>query len=269
MNFLRALLVWLIALNLSQASTLFTDNFNSYSDGTLPTGTAWTSVTDNGTTQLTRIATDTANLFQQGTANKALYLNFTVGGSTVASITDVSTGTTTGQVSFNFYDPKDTGAAGSGYFFRIGTGNANSVTNFAVGLKEGSLYIATGSSIAPAATAFATYSTDTLNSLSIVFNSSTSLLTYGDNITVASGKMDIWLNGVLVGDDLDYAGNVALGTSLDNVNITTKGSTFSNSLYIDDLTFTNTIAIPEPGSITCVLIGLTLCGYHRRLKHIE
>lgn len=268
MKLLLTLLMWIMVIGSVQATALMSDDFNSYATGVLPTGAKWLTVGDNGTTQLARVTTDANNHFQQGTSNQYLTLSYTVPTATVATITDVSPKTLIGQVSFNFYDIQDASPSGSGYFLRIGNSNANGNTAFAIGMKEGSIYLATGAGISPAATPFVTYSMGTLNSISIVFNNaSATSYDYGTGLSVAAGTMDVWLNNVLVGDNLSYAASgLALDTLLDNINFTAKGTTFNNSMEIDDVIFSNTATIPEPHSQSYFLLGAALCGFWQMLR---
>lgn len=280
MNYSLPLLL-LVILSLScprtlLASVLYSEDFEGYTvDACVPTGASakWSTyflataqATDNGTDLLGRVKTGPAF----GVNSKYLMLQDTnaTTGMSLASSTSTNFGTT-GQLSMSFYSPSGMVNQGDGWLLRLGTIYNNSSTAFGLFIENGSIYAATTSNITQAASALATYSLDTANTLSIVYNNSTSLLTY-DGGTVASGKMDVWLNGSLVGNDLAGIGNLAIGTALANFNFTAKAAAgpipdFEGTLYVDNIEVNSIATIPEPR--TAILAGMALIGLllvHRR-----
>jgi hypothetical protein len=264
----------------SQAATIVTDSFNSYSPGAITTGSSpqvWATpgvgagTVDNGTDLTSRITTDTGNLFGKGTSNQYLKLSDTSNSNTADNLNLGINPTTIGEVgtiSFDFYSPTTTGSQGEGFLFRIGTLVGNGASTFGLFINNGQLRNATTSNLTPAGSAFATYSLNTVQSLTIVFNSSASTLNYNGG-SLAAGKMDVYLNGTIVGTALDGAGGFA-GLQKTNAAVgftrKTNGNTandFVGTLYVDNLNVYSGFepsAIPEPATTAAIAGAAMLLG---------
>ncbi|MBC2596143.1 hypothetical protein H5P28_17890 [Ruficoccus amylovorans] len=264
------LLTFTLAAPLS-ADVLFSENFQSYPSGSV-LGSPWSlSVPDNGSTLTYRIATDTSDLFGQGTSNKYLSLHDGVSGApNIQFYRTVSTPSTIGQISFSFYDPLTSttgGANNTGLLVRLGTSTTgaagNSTSPFGIFVSNGGIYTnSPGSSSIDTNNLLATYDTSptrTAQELSIVFNNGTTDITYGDGdiYSLAAGRMDIWLNGIVVASGLTKFNN---NTSTDGIgNVTFNGQSSGEfNMYLDDISYLSNITIPEPSNFAFI-IGGVLC----------
>lgn len=252
-NALLSILVALCSLSATHAANVVFDDFNEYSLGELPVGPApdiWATALQNEF-RSTTIEQDANAIFGHGTSNRFLNLTATrgSGGQSLTSINNTNFGTTA-QISFQFYSPSNADRYANGWILRIGGGTSNGSTAFALSVQNGGLYLYTGNSIDRATDPFATYSLDTLNSLIIVLNNSTESIEYAGGSLLAQ-TMDVWLNNERVGHGLSSTGNVAAGTELQNVNFTSKAD-FRGVLYVDDFAISNTIMIPESGSLSLI-----------------
>ncbi|EIP98857.1 hypothetical protein OpiT1DRAFT_03333 [Opitutaceae bacterium TAV1] len=250
--------VTLLALVLSpflfataRATIVFSDDFSDLSNWTKSAALTAESVTDTG------------NLFQKGTDNNYLKLVFASDG-TAHSFNTTLAGTgpgTTGQISFDFYDPQ-AGGNGNGVVLRIGTGHANASTAFGLALRRGALLTANGGSVG-LGSGITTYGYKVPHTLTVVFNNSASAITYGNgNYTLAGSALDVWLDGVRVGAGIaSVSGNSALlGKDITAINFSDK-SGYNGTLYIDNFEVRTDItigsAIPEPAAWT-LLAGLAM-----------
>ncbi|QYY35231.1 hypothetical protein [Ruficoccus sp. ZRK36] len=270
----------LAAVSSLHATVLYEDDFDSYTVGDpVSDGGKW------GTPQTApyvtfTVADDSTHIFSPGANQYGVLEADNTSDNVVASITN-SNGTTTGQIDLTFYDPSSATHSGSGWSMRIGTNAGNSVTAFGVFIQDGDLILSTGTGVEPKGGTITTYAMDTVNTLSIVFNNDNGSLDYNGG-NVASGKMDVWLNGVLVGNDLEGSGKKTIGyvdpetgvlgpTELKNINFTAKPQSepFTSTLYIDELSLNDSISIPEPAE-TAAGIGLGVLVltvlYRRKLR---
>ncbi len=225
-------------------SSILTENFNAYTAGAaLParwgSGT-WASVNNTSPFE-TLVEADTANLFGEGTSNNYLLMASTATstGGYGAMTNTLGTSIPAGSISFNFYQPTVTGATGNGFILRLCNGTlGNGSTAFALALKNGGLYLATGAYLALNSTSFASYSLDQKHAFTLYFNNNA---TAGFNYTVsgtvyslAAGTMDVWVDGARVGSGLGKAGGIGTGVNLSEFNFCST-SNFLGTLYIDDL----------------------------------
>ncbi|QYY34311.1 hypothetical protein [Ruficoccus sp. ZRK36] len=252
----------------AQGAVLVEDNFNGYSPvpESLPTGESpeiWKTTLTNANKTFTVVA-DTGNLFGQGTSNQFLNMAVTSYDTSLQPMAATNTfnSTQSGQISLDFYDP--TGSTGDGWIMRWGTGNGNSTSAFALSIQDGSFYLYTGGSITKQ-DAVASYTQDTVNNLVVVFNNTGSALTY-EGGTVASGMMDVWLNGTRVASGVSNTGNISTGTSLNSFNFVSKAQ-YVGSLYIDNLSIDSNASIPEPSESAAILLAATLLlAFLKRVK---
>ncbi|MFA6961275.1 MAG: hypothetical protein WC205_11035 [Opitutaceae bacterium] len=292
---IKSLIATLAALTVVSAyatTPVITDSFTTYSPGAITTGSSpavWATpgvgagTVDNGTDLTSRITTDSGNLFGKGTSNQYLKLSDTSNANTADNLNLGVNPVTIGEigtVSFDFYSPTTAGSQGEGFLFRIGTLVGNGATTFGLFINNGQLRAATTSSVTPAASSFATYALDTMQSLTIVFNSSASTLNYASR-SLAAGKMDVYLNGTIVGTALDGAGGFA-GLQKTNAAVgftrKTNGNTasdFVGTLNIDNLNVYSGVelsAIPEPATAAVfggVAVLLTAMMVRRRPASVK
>ncbi|MDR1283165.1 MAG: cell wall anchor protein [Opitutaceae bacterium] len=249
---LLALVLSPILFTAARATIVFADDFNDL--------TNWT----KSTTLTADSVTDTTALFKEGTDNKYLKLVFVAESGITHSFNTTLAGTglgTTGQISFDFYDPQ-AGGNGNGVLLRIGTGNSNDGTAFGLALRRGALLMANGGNVG-ISTQITTYSYKAPHTLTVVFNNSASSIKYGDgNYTLAGSTLDVWLDGVLVGAGIASVSNgkVAVGSNIRAINFSDK-SGYNGTLYIDNFEARTDItigaAVPEPAT-SALLAGLAM-----------
>ncbi|QYY36048.1 PEP-CTERM sorting domain-containing protein [Ruficoccus sp. ZRK36] len=246
----------------SSAEVLYFENFESYTPGsTITTASAYWSSDYTGNDIYFEARDDSSDLFGSS-GNQYGYLadtSVTNNQSFSEAITPF-TGTQTGQLDFSFYDPSGDLFNGQGFLVRIGSGNGNKKTSFGLFVMDGELVWASGNGVWLNTSQTTTYAMDTANTVSVVFNNSNDPLTYGDQ-TVASHCMDVYLNGVLVGDDWGGAGEDPTGTAIANVNFTAKSqessaTDFAGTIYLDDIRVDSSINIPEPSSSAMLFASL-------------
>ena len=253
----------------SSATVFFAENFETYTpDAAVPTDNIWFLRTESGS--FTTKDDSTNNDFS-GSKYGEIIFDDTAGVAdplvAVRSTYSV-TGSATGQVSFKFLDPTSPSTTGNGFLLRLGTNAGNSTTAFAIFIKDGNFI--TSSTSGTAGSTFASYSLGTTNELDIIYNNSASTLNYNGG-SVVSRAMDIYLNGTLVGDDIDggtIGSSLTVGSAVEKLNFTAKTSSsdFNGALYVDDILMNDAISIPETNSITAwfgILIGLTTLATRR------
>lgn len=263
-------IAFLATSGVTDATVLFSDDFNSYTAGDpITIGSSpikWASVRPTGNPPATTEAfftaeLDSSNFFGEGTANQYADMSLTdaVGNeNNILISTNAFSGSETGQFSMEFYDPSSASNSGTGWSLRLGTGAGNSATIFGVFLDDGDLILSGGSGVVPNGGTIATYTQDAVHTLDIVFNNSSSNLNYAGGI-VASQRMDVYLNGILVGDDLANSGGTGVGTNISAFNFTGKTDTsFTNSLYINRIVVDNSPTIPETSNYASIAGLLTL-----------
>ncbi|QYY35063.1 hypothetical protein [Ruficoccus sp. ZRK36] len=270
------------------AAVMFEDDFNEYANGLEmigASGTQWgasaNSQTESPLLDVFTVLEDSNDYFGAGTSNK--YVEMAVTStisqySIVMSAHDFSETSVTGQVSFKFYDPTDASSIGSGWALRIGDGYAgNGNTCFGIILNEGVLSAGSGTGVNKGVT-LTNYSMDTAHTVTIVYNNSASSFDYSSK-SVASKTMDVYLDGILIGDDVAGSGGHGVSTdpiedpltydNISNINFTSKSySDFQDTLNIDDVIVSTDISIPEP-STSAFLIGISVLlvtFLRRRLK---
>ncbi len=254
----------------ARATVLFTENFESYATGALATGTGsnFATSTNSGTSAVTMVNTDGGNLFGGGTSNQYLQasaLNGTVN-EVVAAKTNIYSAQT-GQFSFDLVAPTASSvspvssayptANSTSFKFRLGAAAANSYSAISLQFKSNG---STGELLTNdlGGTTFATLAFGSGYHVDIVFNNSLSSLSYAGG-TVASGAFDLWVGGVLVGNDVAGNGgaNIPLGTSISSFYITSNSTASVQTLYMDNIVVDSVAtvgAIPEPSSVA-ILVG--------------
>jgi len=94
----------------------------------------------------------------------------------------------------------------------------------------------------------------------IVSNLSGETVTYGAD-TVANQSMDIFLNGILVGDDLSIQGNSG-SVGMKVYQISNENMTFE---FDNHEVYSGALAIPEPGTLALVgMFGLAIYAFRKR-----
>jgi hypothetical protein len=282
----KILLSLVLGLASVHAAPVFTESFSSYSPGVLTTGSppanTWanpggSATIDDNSTLFTRVTADTGNLFGQGTGNQYLRIADTSNTNNALNYNLVINDTTIGQVgtlAFNFYDSSGDGGQGNGWLLRLGTSAGNGATAFGLYLMNGQLRVATTTNVEPDTSAFATYALDTVHSLVIYFNSSSSAVTYGEH-TLAANTMDIWLNGSIAGTALARSGGTTGDQIIDSFGFTRKVSAnpaadFVGTLLVDHLNAYSGVelsAIPEPASFAMLGgLGALVCALTLRRR---
>jgi hypothetical protein len=90
---------------------------------------------------------------------------------------------------------------------------------------------------------------DSSSTLHIVFNGSTSSLSYGVE-SLGAGKADLWLNGVLWGDDVSIRNAVDVSA----FRFYTTGNASALPYEIDDIQlFDSAVSVPEPSVLSLVM----------------
>ncbi|QYY36764.1 hypothetical protein [Ruficoccus sp. ZRK36] len=261
----------LAATGTLSAANLFFDNFDSYPAGdAIPAGTGqnWSEVK---TSVSFTAETDSSHIFSESSNQYAL-MQATAATTNVYVASKYFSGTLTGEVSMKFYDNSEDAFAGNGWSLRIGNSGGNSGTAFGVFIENGQIIRSANTSVSSGGGTITSYSFDTVNDLNIVFNNSEDVLTYSGG-SVASGKMDVYLNGVLVGNDLDGCGesNIAdteVEATIRVINFTAKVGTenpFTSTLYLDEISVDSEASIPEPAeSGICIGLGILALAWLRR-----
>lgn len=236
---------------LSWGQALFSDNFDGHTADTTP-GAPWTGSIGAETGGDLIATADTANLFQSGTQNQfllfrndtdtvgmALQANDVISAEVLTFSLDVFEPTT----AFNdltdlwFYNGNIAGANNIGRV-RFGRGQINLDTNL-------------------------TYGHDTLAHFDIILNNSTEAFSYGDG-ELASGTLDIWLDGTLLGS------GIALGGSRGTVNgfqLNTPTGGMQEIYFDNFIVREGASVIPEPGTTAAVAgVGTLLFVAWRRVR---
>lgn len=257
----------------SQAAVLFSETFDSYTTGsslTTANSAKWLASYNETNVATDIVQTDTKNYLGGGAGNKVAQisqLTASASNAQIASTTTTSFGVT-GQLSFDFSIPLYTDVSGSsaynstsglnGMILRLGTAANNGGSAFGLLIRsDGLVGLSDASFNTTTALSNANLSAATKYTLTIVYNNSSSLLSYSGG-SVAATSMDVYLNGVLVGHNLSNGGSVAANTALTSFSFTNKSTANVLSLYVDNILITDTItagAIPEPGTIA-MLAGL-------------
>jgi hypothetical protein len=268
----------LICPAFTHAALVFENNFNTYTAGDVLVRAATganvfnnqTGVADNDTDLFTRVVQDTGNIFGAGTSNNYLRLADTAntnGGTTFARL---STGNNRfsseiGTLSFDFNIP--TGGQSIGWALFLGNGSPGSAnTVFGLYLRFNGTIVANTGVSTVGATVLGTYTPSVSNTLTVVFNSSISSVSY-DGHTLASGTMDLWLGSTLIASGVAASGtkgNAWDGTtaqSINNVNVAgsfvngNPASDFMGELNIDNFVINNTALAPIPEPSSVALLG--------------
>lgn len=248
------------------------DTISSANSGTLG-NTAVDSVTFPSTNNASvmRADADTLDLFGQGTANQYLTLiddNGVDGASTNNGTPRFSIPAPLDgvpyHISFDFYDP-DTIAVGPNVFgirLFMGTGAytfANVTTSF-MDFDDGLLTAVYQEGIPPTTVVdpVANYTPNALHNLEIVGNYAASPYEYAGG-SVPTGMYDLYLDGVLVADDVP---NRYAATDSTHIWIGGSGNASIGSMYLDNFMVWT---IPEPSSVAALLsvAGLGVCVRRR------
>lgn len=228
-----------------QAETVFEENFNEYEPGPLSSsGEKWIAAR-YGAGEVTK---DTKNFFGQGSSNQFLLVEVPPAQSeanvndntsyqlATKSLTSPNYGIT-GQISFDIYQEEQ--SSGEGLLVRLGGSPSNGATAFALFIKDGSLFPATGTGVnfSPKSEALASYDLKERHTVTLVYNNSSSAFAYG-NESLAAESMDVYLNGRKVGT-VSQSGGMGVDLDLLNLNLTAK-SNYQGALCIDNIVATDT-----------------------------
>ncbi len=182
---------------LAFTAIVLSDDFDSYTaDAPVPTGGNWSSISYNeGNDVYVHTRTDTGNVFGEGTGNQYLGLR-DAGNSSALLLAQDAVDSELVRLSFDFAEP-DNGLTGS-LRWKVGFDNVKTSDDEVVGgvkFDDGNLTPGGGYTYSPAS-----------HHMDIYFNESAETIEYLDpgsnTATLASGKMDVWLNGSLEADDV-------------------------------------------------------------------
>jgi hypothetical protein len=237
----------------SAQTIILQSDFNAYSTaGNADPGAPWNQVfdSDNGSAEIDVVA-DASNWFGSGTGNQILRLLDTTNtaGLRLAAHSLASTANVV-TLTFRFYEPS--GVNGTPLNVRLGGGSNDGDADvaFNIGFDSGN-------------TNSGSYSLNTVNTVTIVANNSTSMVNYhfaGGPQTVNSLSYDLYINGVLRRDNFGKGGTFADGSALTALRFTTFSGGFSQDFYIDDVLLVSGAPIPEPSS-AAALLGLAAGGF--------
>src|SRR4051812_30270643 len=106
---------------ISHSQVVFSDDFNSYTAGSLlPLDTKWSSASNGPPLQTTTVEQDSANVFGAGSANKYLKMvSLTDLVAYTMSDATLTTNPTAGCIQFSFFQPTGTSDHGDGFILRI------------------------------------------------------------------------------------------------------------------------------------------------------
>lgn len=244
------------AVSLSGQTTLFSDDFSSYTAGQ-PISTPWGSVFPNPSESDAKIEVelDGGNLFSQGTSNQILHvLDESATFRTRADIRDLSYQVAT--LNLTFYEVS--GVTGTPWRISFGLNSSSSGnTAFMVTLNDGN----PGS-----------YSLDAVHTAQIVVNTSNSSVAY-EGTNVGSLNYDLWIDGILVTDEggLISGSAITAGTDLTAFRFTTDSGGLSQEIFVNNVTLYEGAVIPEPSTLAYLfgftgVTALLLYNRHRKVR---
>lgn len=262
--FFVALTIGIVASKAS-AAIILSENFESGTIGAVP-GSPWT-VTDNGGTATTRTRDDTiaTTLFGPVGNKYAEFIDTSSGGSGATTrIQNLALTPTSNDfiaISFDFYEVSGVGSTNADTFnvqFGQDAASATGGRSIDFRISEGRLYNATTAVNPPPLTTVATnvYTLGVKNHMDIVANYSAASPTYNYG-TAAPNTFDVWINGVLVGDDVPFRNNQS--TAIDSIRLATEGTGIQR-FAIDNFQIANgadALLVPEPSAY--LMAGFGLC----------
>lgn len=245
----------ILGLTLSAHAQIFTEDF-----GTLADGTAITTVNTNF--NYVRLSTGASSIMESQNpgafSGSSVLINSTSGSLTGLGGTGFAS-FDVGTLNFSLATPASMTGTGNTLFFAVGAGttftgnSAFSGTDLMAGYQilNGQLQARTGSGSGSWTNVGSVLSGSTNYNFSLVFNGSASTVTYGSS-SVAAGTTDIYINGTLVGNDVDITDNLS-ATAFRFYTVSSSAGAYQ----LDNINLYNS-AVPEPS--TYVLIGLGLGG---------
>lgn len=182
-------------------------------------------------------------------------------------------------VSFDFYEPSGVGPATTlptlphSFNVQVGTdANGQSTRGIDFRLSNGKLYHTLSNGSLDLSTTKAEdeidYSLDQAHHIDIVANFSPAALGISDYglDTVANGRYDVWLDGVLVGDNLPFRNSSERGKLIDSIRFGTDNISLQN-FFIDNIAVYNGVSVvPEPNAILIFAIGSLLLFPCRKFR---
>lgn len=263
-----------LAMPALASATFLTNDFNSDTVGSQPTSVTVISPTANTGTGST-----------DGDIGVVTVGNSAIGGGNALRIYDRSTtnfahvrdaltaGTASGMFGFNFTAGPNLVSNHGDTYLRVAMGNAGAdasssftgnnfqrVVISSTGTGTTGQFQASNSTGNPVDTNVATFIETASNLVELYFNRTASALGYAKGVaqTVAAGRYDVWLNGVLVANDF----SLRTGTSdILAVSLATGGSQKGPDWIIDNL---SVAAIPEPASIGLLALSAVIAFGRRR-----
>jgi hypothetical protein len=240
-----------------KSATLFAENFGNLAPGTAITPT-------NTSLTYARVGTGAGaylNAKNPGAFSGASALVLAT--STSLTGIGVTNGTyglfDVGTLSFSLHTPASF-STGNDLSFFVGTGttfsgnSAFSGNDLTAGLTISAGQLQTRNSLNVWENVGAPLSPDSSYELSLVFNGSASAVSYGSQL-LGAGKADVWLNGVLWGDDVSIRNAVSVSA----FRLYCQGSASGTPYEIDNIGLTDTLpSVPEPSVLSLAAAGALL-----------
>ncbi|PAW76513.1 MAG: hypothetical protein B9S32_14800 [Verrucomicrobia bacterium Tous-C9LFEB] len=249
---LLAVTVSALCRPVSAATLIFSEDFESYTVGNeLVSNEKWGSVTSSPTGTLLTATADPSAVFHNGTTNKYLRISDTSNAALTRLDSKPSSAFQLATLSLDFYEPSGV----NGTYWNISFPGTASID-----FNGGQIRINSG-------TYSTVYPIDATHHLDIVINNTTAAEIYGIN-SVASGTFDLWIDNVLILDN--YALNSTTGTDLTKFVFSTSSGSYSQEMWIDNVSLYSGIAVPEPSAVHLLLLSMAalfVCQHCCRWRH--
>jgi hypothetical protein len=218
-------------------------------------GLANVAIGNSNSGNFAQVVADTVPVFASSNQYLRFEDNTTSGTPAITAALSSPISGTAMQMAFDFYDPV---IAGETSTIRINLNNDGAANTTAA--RSVTLTFANGSVSDELGTQSGVVSSDTKHSAILVGNFSGAVVNYGylNAYTVDPGKLDLWIDGVLVQNDVSFR-NPGLTTAT-HIRIYSGSTTNKASLNLDNIEIQDSVvtAVPEPS--TCFAVGLSLIG---------
>ncbi|AQT68104.1 hypothetical protein STSP2_01259 [Anaerohalosphaera lusitana] len=183
-NFILTLVLLVALVGFTQAATVFTEDFESYTDGSVFDDPDWF------VNMATYILADDGNVFTSPSNMYAEFLDDSTSGSLIISKGGFDLTDSVVSVSFDFYEPTSSTFGGQLVIWpRSSAGNECADVRFSNGSIQGSTE---------------TYTLDEPHHFDLVINLSNTSAGYSTGESVAGYRYDVWFDGVKVIDEKEF-----------------------------------------------------------------